>query len=505
MESVDKRTGLVGVAGLTLLAVISLAVWLGPTASDNSVQANHQVSIGIDTDVSGNSALALGTIQACRVITGGQIIDVDIYVRGLDNLAAWEAYIRYDTSKITITKPGDNTQNNNNRFLLQNAQPTPPGNNVFNTSETLPDTVNPGIYRVGAFDQVVIPGVEDPDPINHTHKDGVLLRLQIQGKTGLGGFTPLQISPFSTSVGMVGPFLKTAEGTLVGDANGDGFIDNVFDGGIVVDTGSGGSCQDDDGDGIPNTSDNCPTVANPNQEDFDGDGLGDACDTDDDNDGLADTNEPSGCRLNPDCDGDLVSDGSRDPDGSGPIRAGPDNCILVPNSNQLDTDGDGLGDACDPDDDNDTILDGADNCPLVYNPTQANFDGDSLGDACDPDDDNDGFLDTTEAHLLTNPLDTCGEPTSSPPVYSRSWPADLKADGLSANKVDLQDVASFVAPTRRINTNPGDAGFHIRWDIVPGNSGVGKQINLLDMSMLTTVKPPMFGGQRAFNGPSCTP
>jgi hypothetical protein len=36
---------------------------------------------------------------------------------------------------------------------------------------------------------------------------------------------------------------------------------------------------DTDGDGIPDASDNCPTVANPDQKDTDGDGIGDACDS----------------------------------------------------------------------------------------------------------------------------------------------------------------------------------------------------------------------------------
>src|SRR5204862_7605072 len=45
---------------------------------------------------------------------------------------------------------------------------------------------------------------------------------------------------------------------------------------------------DDDGDGIPDAVDNCPTTANPDQADADGDGIGDACDPDDDNDGGAD-------------------------------------------------------------------------------------------------------------------------------------------------------------------------------------------------------------------------
>ncbi|MBT8282220.1 MAG: thrombospondin type 3 repeat-containing protein, partial [Muriicola sp.] len=48
---------------------------------------------------------------------------------------------------------------------------------------------------------------------------------------------------------------------------------------------------DSDGDGVPDDIDNCPQTSNPTQEDFDGDGLGDVCDTDLDGDGVENTQD----------------------------------------------------------------------------------------------------------------------------------------------------------------------------------------------------------------------
>lgn len=68
---------------------------------------------------------------------------------------------------------------------------------------------------------------------------------------------------------------------------------------------------DGDGDGIQDTADNCQLVSNPDQKDNDGDKLGDACDPDNDNDGLGNADEVRlGTNpLNPDTDGDGLADG----------------------------------------------------------------------------------------------------------------------------------------------------------------------------------------------------
>jgi len=88
------------------------------------------------------------------------------------------------------------------------------------------------------------------------------------------------------------------------------------------------------------------------------------------------------------------------------------------------------------------------------------------------------------------------------------WPSNLWDTGFSANKLDMQDVTSFVAPTRRLDTSPEDgAAFSPRWDLVPGpNLPFQNYISIIDLTALIngpTAYPPMFGGLSAWTR-TCT-
>lgn len=180
------------------------------------------------------------------------------------------------------------------------------------------------------------------------------------------------------------------------DTDGDGIPD-------IDDVCPTDPSNDADDDGVCGGVDNCPTVPNADQADADGDGVGNVCTTDIDDDLDFWNNDLDNCPQVPntdqaDTDGDAMGDAcdvcaldpANDGDGDG-VCGDIDNCPTQSNADQADTpDGDGMGNICDSDDDNDGIDDMADNCPLDSNPSQLDFDGDNEGDVCDSDVDGDG-------------------------------------------------------------------------------------------------------------------
>ena len=171
---------------------------------------------------------------------------------------------------------------------------------------------------------------------------------------------------------------------------------------------------DQDGDGVPDISDNCPSVANPVQENADGDGFGDACEVDDDADKVNDVDETN-------CGGDPL-DLTKRPERTDSVFAG------------VSDDGDAQVDEALP-------------------PGSENYD-------CDGD----GFKGTAETHVGTSNQDACG---------NNGWPLGPCARGLPAEHTEPTghwQLRRAGPPDWNI---AGGIGFDIRWDVVPG--AVGRQ------------------------------
>ncbi|MBK8259177.1 MAG: DNRLRE domain-containing protein [Polyangiaceae bacterium] len=173
----------------------------------------------------------------------------------------------------------------------------------------------------------------------------------------------------------------------------DGDGDQVGDGSDNCPNEINPDQADSDNDGVGDACDNCLNIANPNQENSDGDDVGSACDNcpfatnqdqaDGDGDGKGNACDNCAAVTNPgqeDTDLDTVGNAC-------------DNCVDKPNSTQVDGDGDGKGNACDNcpnlanadqvDADTDSRGDACDNCLGLGNLSQLDTNGDGLGDACD--------------------------------------------------------------------------------------------------------------------------
>ncbi len=143
-----------------------------------------------------------------------------------------------------------------------------------------------------------------------------------------------------------------------------------------------------DGDGYPNDQDNCPSSFNSDQRDQDGDGIGFVCDPnpadgptgDQDGDGVQ--NQHDVCPLRIDDQSDLDGDGrgdACDSDQDGDGHGDWEDAWPRDPTEWADNDGDGLGDNADQDDDQDGLSDAAE-ASLGTDPLQADSDGDSLDD-----------------------------------------------------------------------------------------------------------------------------
>lgn len=208
---------------------------------------------------------------------------------------------------------------------------------------------------------------------------------------------------------------------------------------------------DADGDGVPNPNDNCPSNANPDQGDLDGDLLGDVCDV-------------------------CPADAANDPDADG-ICNGSDNCPAVANPAQTDADSDGTGDACDAcrnDSDDDADADGIcgdrDNCPAEANVSQSDADSDGLGDACDPCPDDPGLQDS---RVLARALPGYASEVIPGPAGSLYWFGGGDSNGGYVARLDAGGGRDLVAATLQpiVLRRGGRRGKLVPRDHRPAESG----------------------------------
>ena len=420
--------GILAVAGA---AIVLIAVLAAVQGNGRTAHANIFAEFGVDTNSSGNTATVVGTVDTCRVVSLFQTFDVDIILKNITGpgLVAFEAYFQFDNTKLQLISQ---------TIMFQAAQA---GSSVTNTSEVIPDTDQPGIHRVGGVETAQFQG---------DIGSGVVIRLSMQAiASGTSYAKVSKIDSNGDGVADFGIILRDANAALIGDtADADPFFDGTTHNSAII-VGTGGSCTGDtDGDGVINAIDNCPSVSNANQANWDGDALGDVCD-DSDGDGLMDS---------------------------------ADNCKAVSNPTQANFDGDALGDVCDPDQDGDGAANETDNCPGLSNPSQSDIDGDGLGDACDSDMDGDNYSNTAEAFMVTNASVKCPVNTGMNNEDPDPWPPDFDDN----RTVNITDVLALKAP---FGKSVGQPGYNARMDLNANNAINITDVLSLKPLFLTTCTP----------------
>ena len=243
----------------------------------------------------------------------------------------------------------------------------------------------------------------------------------------------------------------------------------------------------------PDDEDPCvPNIA-AGKCDFDGDGIKNSSDADDDNDGVSDLYDANPYDPNSDSDGDGIAD-NVETGGDGVFNIGADTNPLNddtdndgikdgvedanhdgvhdPNeTNPLikDTDGDGLNDGVEDANKNGTV-DAGESDPLDYcspdNTLPAcDFDEDGLSNADDNDDDNDGVLDNFDADPfdptsdsdgdgITDVVETHGDGEYNPGVDTDPLNNDTDGDGIKDGVEDANQNGNFdLGETDPLNDN----------------------------------------------------
>ncbi|MCF8243691.1 MAG: hypothetical protein K9J37_04760 [Saprospiraceae bacterium] len=254
---------------------------------------------------------------------------------------------------------------------------------------------------------------------------------------------------------------------FIEDKNGNGIVDTGETNPNNPDTDGDGlsdGAEDANHNGVVDTGESDPTnKCSPNTTfpicDFDGDGLINSVDLDDDNDGVADVDDVQNFNADSDSDGDGISDDD-ETGGDGVYNPGVDSdplnaCDPNPNVTACTaTDADGDGYYADVPS-SDPTYDPDDNLPCVPNQTvgACDFDSDSIPNGEDLDDDGDGVLDIydvdpynpnsdSDSDGLTDIIETGGDGVYNENIDTNPLDADTDNDGISDGVEDTDKDGS---------------------------------------------------------------
>jgi hypothetical protein len=211
-------------AAASMAAVVfAISVLIGGPVPAALAQATP--SLAIDVDPVGNSATALATREVCVEADTGDRFEVDVTVENVGELSAWEMYLGYDNTVVTVVDRD-----------VQLFTASSPSANAFDISASVPhDSDTP--FRIGAANIA--------DPPEGVSGSGVLARLTLEAVGA--GTTELDVGIQQSDIGKpVGPTLTDVNGNQISDNDGDSFFDGpILSGTVTVDR----SCTDSAGDG----------------------------------------------------------------------------------------------------------------------------------------------------------------------------------------------------------------------------------------------------------------
>ena len=188
-----------------LLTALVLAVPIVLLATAPGSASAEGPNLELDASPTDNEATEPGRADSCVSVDPGERFQVDVIIRDVEDLLAWELYLEYDPAIVEVE------ENDVHQFQEGN-----PGSSVFDVSERLPDS--DGLFRLAAADT--------SDPPRPDSGSGVLARITL--KTVAPGQSDLTLASRDLDGDGdpdLGPFLRNAAGEIIGDENDDTFFD----------------------------------------------------------------------------------------------------------------------------------------------------------------------------------------------------------------------------------------------------------------------------------------